>query len=253
MGHGARHARQGQGISLRAQRPMRVPSTMTELSRFPFIAGVAKAFAGRLAFLHRSSQTLAQAALRTKFDTRKWNPELLRQLEWRRFEELCVAYYQALGFTTKIEGVGGDGGVDIALLADGSEQASSLARCKAWDAYRVGVKSVKELRASANAARTPDAVLLTSGRFTQEALDLAAKEKIEMIDGAGLLEKIAALPPEKSAALLKFATNGDFLTPTCPRCSIKMTSRKSTKGGRPFWGCTNYPRCKQTIFVSAPG
>src|SRR2546426_4906501 len=26
--------------------------------------------------------------------------ELLRRLEWRRFEELCTAYYEALGFTT---------------------------------------------------------------------------------------------------------------------------------------------------------
>jgi len=74
-----------------------------------------------------------------------------------------------------------------------------------------------------------------------------------MIDGNGLLDKMAALPPEKSAALLKFATTGDFLTPTCPRCSIKMISRQSTKGGRSFWGCRNYPQCKQTIFASAPG
>ena len=64
--------------------------------------------------------------------------------------------------------------------------------------------------------------------------------------------QLAALPPEKSAALLKFATTGDFLTPTCPRCSVKMESRKSTKGGRAFWGCRNYPQCKQTIFASAP-
>jgi restriction system protein len=223
---------------------------MPEPSRFPFIAGVARAFAGRIASFHRRS---ASAIARARADNLKWTPELLRQLEWRRFEELCVAYYQALGFTTKIDGVGADGGVDILLRMPPAELPATLARCKAWDAYRVGTKAVKELRTSANAARTPDAVLLTAGRFTHEALDLAGKEKIEMIDGAGLLKKIAALPPEKSAALLKFATTGDFLTPTCPRCSIKMASRRSTKGGRPFWGCTNYPRCKQTIFASAPG
>jgi restriction system protein len=73
-----------------------------------------------------------------------------------------------------------------------------------------------------------------------------------MVDGAQLLAKIAALPPEKSAALLKFATTGDYLTPTCPSCSLKMISRKSTKRGRAFWGCKNYPRCKQTLFAAAP-
>ena len=51
--------------------------------------------------------------------------------------------------------------------------------------------------------------------------------------------------------LLKLATQGDFLTPTCPSCGIKMVPRKSTQVGREFWGCTNYPRCKQTFFASA--
>ena len=219
----------------------------------PIIAGLAKGVRARLGFFHRSSEALTQAAARAKFDTRNWTPELLKQLEWRRFEELCVAYYQGLGFTTQLEGLGADGGIDIVLRASESASVASLARCKAWDAHRVGIKAVKDLRASASAAKIADAVLLTSGRFTQEALDLAAREKIEMIDGAGLLKKMAALPPEQSAALLKFATAGDFLTPTCPRCSVKMASRQSTRGGRKFWGCKNYPQCKHTFFASAPG
>jgi restriction system protein len=222
-----------------------------QVSRFPRLARAAKAFASRLATFHPSKEAAALASIRVRFNLRQWSLELLKELEWRRFEELCAAYYQALGFHTAIEGIG-DGGVDIVLKLPPAERVHSVARCKAWDAYRVGVKSVKELRATATAARIDEAVLLTSGRFTQEALDLAAKERIEMIDGKGLLQKLSALPPEKSAALLKFATTGDFLTPTCPRCSVKMESRKSTKGGRKFWGCRNYPQCKQTIFASAP-
>jgi restriction system protein len=101
------------------------------------------------------------------------------------------------------------------------------------------------------AAKTGAGVLLTSGRFTQEAVTLAGKENIRMIDGAAFLEKLAALSPEKSQALLKFATQGDFLTPTCPSCSIKMTSRQSTREGRKFWGCRNYPTCKQTFAGTA--
>ncbi|MHB8127157.1 MAG: topoisomerase DNA-binding C4 zinc finger domain-containing protein [Desulfitobacteriaceae bacterium] len=37
-------------------------------------------------------------------------------------------------------------------------------------------------------------------------------------------------------------------TVLCPKCSIPMVLRKSTKGqnaGREFYGCTNYPQCKQ--------
>jgi len=166
---------------------------------------------------------------RSKASTAQWTPELLKQLEWRRFEELCAAYYEARGVIPK----------DVVLHA------------KAWDAYRVGVKSVRELRAAMSAAKVGDGVLLTSGRFTQEAVNLARQEGIETIDGAALLDRIAALPPEQGAALLKFATQGDFLTPTCPSCSIKMISRKSTNEGRKFWGCRNYPACKQTFASTA--
>jgi restriction system protein len=221
-------------------------------NRFPFISRIAASFAGRLAALHPSKETRAIASFRARFDLRQWTPGLLRQLEWRRFEELVVAYYQTIGFTTHIGGAGEDGSVDITLHAKGAASPASLARCKAWDAYRVGAKAVKELRAAASAAKIAEATLLTSGRFTQDALALAAAEKVETVDGDGLLLKLAALPPAQSASLLAFATAGDFLTPTCPRCSLKMVARKSTRGGRKFWGCTNYPSCKHTIFASAP-
>src|SRR2546428_5944772 len=224
---------------------------MLQIKSIPFLAGVASAVAARFAFLQRSRETPAQSVLRSKLDTRKWSPELLKQLEWRRFEELCAAYYEALGFTTSSNETATPGGVDIVLHAKGSERASSIARCKAWDAYRVGVKAVRELRAAMAAAKIGQGVLLTSGRFTQEAVNLAKQEGIQTIDGAALLEKMAALPPEKALALLKFATQGDFLTPTCPCCSIKMTSRQSTKEGRKFWGCRNYPACKQTFAGTA--
>jgi restriction system protein len=207
-----------------------------------------------MSFLRRSREPSigsGQLAAPSKLDTRKWTPELLKQLEWRRFEELCAAYFEALGFRTRISHSGTEGGVDIHLYAAGAEKASILVQCRAWNAYRVGVKAVRELRGALSAAKVGEGVLVTSGRFTQEAVDLARKENIQLIDGANLLGKIAALPPEKALVLLKFATQGDFVTPTCPRCSIKMTSRKSTHQGRKFWGCRNYPTCKQTFSGTA--
>jgi restriction system protein len=224
---------------------------MLQLRPLPFLSGLARFVGGRLALLRGSREARVQSAARARFDTRKWSAELLRQLEWRRFEELCVAYYQAQGFTARVEGAGATGGVDIVLRDGDSERESSIAHCKAWDAYRVGAKAVRELRAAMSAAKIGKGVLLTSGRFTQEAAKLASAEGIEMIDGAALLDRMAALPPEEGLALLKFAMQGDFLTPTCPSCSIKMESRQSTREGRKFWGCPNYPACKQTFAVTA--
>ena len=214
-------------------------------------SGASRSFAILWSALHRGEETPAKAALRLKLDTRQWSPELLKQLEWRRFEELCAAYYEALGFTTRVTGAGSQAGVDIVIRDKGGGTTQSIARCKAWDAYRVGVKAVRELRRAMNAAKIADGVLLTAGRFTQEAVTLAAQEHIRLIDGPALLKKIDALPPEKALNLLRFATQGDFLTPTCPFCSIKMISRQSTKDGRKFWGCRNYPACKQTFAGTA--
>ena len=178
-----------------------------------------------LSLIRRSRQSSGEIARRGRFDTGKWTLELLKQLEWRRFEELCTAYFEALG----------------------TASGSLVLHCKAWSAYPIGIKSVRELRGEMAAAKVGQGVLVTSGRFSREAASLAAKESIELIDGVGFLEKLSAMAPEKALALLKLATKGDFLTPTCPLCSIKMSARKSTGEGRTFWGCQNYPRCKQTF------
>ena len=188
-----------------------------------------------------------QSARLAKLNTGRWTRELLMHLEWRRLEELAAAYFEETGFRTGITHDRADGGVDISLFAAGADTACMLVHCKAWDAYPIGIKPLRELRGAMTSANVAEGVLVTSGRFTPEAVGFAAKENIQLIDGAALLQKLAALLPEKALDLLKFATKGDFLTPTCPRCSIKMTARRSTREGRMYWGCTNYPRCKQTF------
>jgi restriction system protein len=185
-----------------------------------------------------------------KLDAEQWSLELLRRLEWRRLEELAVAYFDATGFTARVSHPGADG-ADITLHAEGGEAAVTLARCKAWNAYSVGIKPLHALHAQMAASGAQKGLMLTSGRFSQEARTFAAGQGIELVDGAAFLSRIIALPREKSLALLRFATEGDFLTPTCPACAIKMVSRQSTQGGRKFWGCRNYPRCKHFSYATA--
>ena len=223
--------------------------------RLPFSQSAGTPSAAR-AFLQRFGRTIAdpgQAAERARIDTGKWNLELLKHLEWRRFEELCAAYFEALGFATGITRSRADGGADIVLGAAGSDSALVVVHCKAWSAYRVGIKPVRALRAAMTSAGGGEGILVTSSRFTQEAVDAAAGEYITLIDGADLLAKLAALPAEQARALLKLATQGDFLTPTCPSCSVKMISRQSIAHGKRFWGCPNYPQCKETVFGTGVG
>jgi hypothetical protein len=180
-------------------------------------------------------------------DIKGWSLELLKTLEWRRFEELCAAYFGMLGFTTRTTRVAADGAVDIDLYETGSEHLSIVVQCKAWSTHTVGIQLVRKLRAAMTAESAAEGVFVASGKFTREARDFAAKQNISLIDGADLVGKITALAPEQAAALLTGATQGDYLTPTCPTCSIKMISR-TNEGGRKYWGCSNYPRCKQSFF-----
>jgi restriction system protein len=212
---------------------------MPETTRNPVLRMVAST----LAALRRS----AAPAPHAKADAGPWSAHLLKQLEWRRFEELCAACFEMEGYAARIARTGADGVVDIHLCAPGADKPSILMQCKAWDAYRVGIEPVRRLRAAMTASMIGEGILVSSGRFTPEAADYAGKHAIRLIDVTAFLARLAALPPEKSLALLKFATQGDYLTPTCPSCSIKMVSRKSTRQGRKFWGCRNYPQCKQTL------
>jgi len=44
--------------------------------------------------------------------------------------------------------------------------------------------------------------------------------------------------------------------PQCPKCGVEMIRRTAGKGertGQPFYGCPNYPRCRQTVAISPAG
>ena len=67
----------------------------------------------------------------------------LRQLPWKRFEDLLGEAYRRQGY--KVEetlGGGADGGVDLILGRDGRV---TLVQCKRWNGAPVGVRQVREL------------------------------------------------------------------------------------------------------------
>jgi hypothetical protein len=187
----------------------------------------------------------------TKVDVTRWSVELLKRLEWRRFETLLAAYFEALEF--RAETAPGSA-VALKLFSEGATTPSILVACQAWNVYSVGIRPVRELVEAMRAQGVGEGAFVTSARFTPEAQALAGKHNVMLIDGADLAAKIESLAPERAAALLALATEGDFLTPTCPACGVKMTARSNSPHGRKFWGCVNYPRCSEAFFgsVNAP-
>ncbi len=191
------------------------------------------------AFVHPPSENFTKPT--------EWSVDTIRELEWKRFEDVCQKYYETLGIRSETTALGPDGGIDIRIYLDDAENTTSIVQCKAWGSRMVGVKPVRELLGVMTHEKIAEAIFMTSGNFSDDAKEVAKDNRITLIDGNMLLVMIKRLPEEDQQSLLNFATDGDYKIPTCPSCGIKMR-HISSKTDRPdFWGCKNYPRCRQKL------
>lgn len=178
--------------------------------------------------------------------------ELLRKFEWKRFELLVSRYFSATGIRCECSRVGADGGVDAYLYRHGEGRPFGFVQCKAWSTYKVGLKPVRELFGVMAAEAIAEGYFVTTSTFTQEARDSTVGKKITLIDGDEFQARFNALPEEPRRAILAEMTTGDYTTPTCPRCDVKLVRRDNAADGSSFWGCRNYPRCRYTLNATAP-
>ncbi|MBP0624920.1 restriction endonuclease [Cupriavidus sp. LEh25] len=168
----------------------------------------------------------------------EWSVDAIKQLEWKRFEMLCVWYYEAMGFTVDTVPQGADGGVDATLYMKGKSDPIALVQCKAWRAP-VKVEPVRALGGVMHSKKVRRGIFWSlAGFIGQPVQDYAKEAGIQLLDGAGIVERINALDAEKRDELLARAFEGDYQTPTCVACGVKMVVRQGDGGS--FWGCHNY-------------
>ncbi|MFS8976855.1 restriction endonuclease [Cupriavidus necator] len=171
----------------------------------------------------------------------EWTLDALKQLEWKRFEMLCVWYYEAMGFTVKTVPHGADGGIDATLYKDGLSAPIAVVQCKAWR-VPVKVEPVRALGGIMHSKRVKRGVFWSLAGFIGQPVNAyAAEAGIQLLDGAGIVERIRALDPDKQSRLLAQAFEGDYKTPTCAACGVQMVERQG-KDNSLFWGCRNYSK-----------
>ncbi len=200
------------------------------------------------AVMQASPTASCEPDLRPTPDT--WSLEALRQLEWKRFELLCARYYEAMGFRSETLAAGPDGGIDVKLFKVDPSKPLAIVQCKAWNTQQVGVKEIRELLGVMVHEKVGRGIFITTDTYTQDAIAFGAANPIQLLDGAAFTQKIVDLPLEKQQALLGFAFDGDYRTPTCASCGVKMLARDSKRG--PFWGCAHYPRCRNMLHMRTP-
>ena len=174
----------------------------------------------------------------------EWSLDAIRLLEWKRFERLCAEYYEMIGFKSKKTVTVPDGRIAMKLFKVEPDHPLAIIQCHAWS-NPVGVSRVHELLKAMVHQKVRRCILITTGSYTKDALEFGKNKPIQLIDGEFFIKKVTELPVEKHQSLLKRAFEGDYMTPTCPSCGIRMVSRAASRGI--FWGCANYPRCTNTL------
>lgn len=176
-----------------------------------------------------------------------WSLELIREIEWKKFEELCTAYYLEKGMRAEATSLGADGGIDIKIYQDNSDLPTSIAQCKSWNNKFIGVKEIREFLGVMSHEKIAKGFYMTTSEYTSDAKEIAKSNQITLITGEMLLMMIKRLPEESQERLLSIATEGDYTTPSCSSCGVKMIRRAGKKGE--FWGCKNYPRCRHMLHI----
>ena len=181
--------------------------------------------------------------------------DALDGMSWREFEMLVGEAFRLQGFQVVETGGGGaDGGVDLVLTRAGKNGSEKfLVQCKQWRAFKVSVDVVRELYGVMAARGATGGFVVTSGRFTPEAISFADGRNVTLVDGRklyGLIRQAAAQTSSQKPATTPVQPN---LAPTdaatCPLCSKSMVRRTAKRGrnaGGEFWGCAGYPACRGT-------
>ena len=181
--------------------------------------------------------------------------DVLDGMSWREFEMLVGESFRLQGYGVLETGGGGaDGGVDL-VLSKGTEKY--LVQCKQWKAFKVGVDVVRELYGVMAAKGAAGGFVVTSGRFTEDAVGFASGRNLKLIDGPslhGLIRQArnsrGQAPAQQSGASPLSAAPADTPSvPGCPACSkpmVKRTAKRGANAGEECWGCSAYPACRGT-------
>jgi restriction system protein len=176
--------------------------------------------------------------------------ESIRKLTWKRFEDLLGEAYRRQGY--KVEetlGGGADGGVDLVLGRDG---AVTIVQCKRWKGRPVPVQTVRELFGVLHDRGAVAAKLVATSRFTPEAIAFAKGKPIELVDSDALLHLLRGVQTSGrivSPTLSREPDHASGAVPPCPSghgLMVKRMARRGANAGSNFWGCSEYPRCRQT-------
>lgn len=172
--------------------------------------------------------------------------DVLAGLNQREFERLLAEGFRRRGYQVTESG----NGLGLMLRR---ERETSLVDCTQWQLAKVGVEAVRDLHDAMAARGASTGFIVASGRFSREAIRVAAVTRVQLIDATALraLIQVARTPqpagPDTVPHVQAPPPRAVPPAPSCPLCDKPMRLRTAKRGahsGRGFWACIGHPDCK---------
>jgi restriction system protein len=172
----------------------------------------------------------------------------LENLSWENFELLAGEIFRRQGFEVEISsGLGADGGKDLTLRRDGEVR---LVQCKRLSAKNwVSVMEMREFYGLLVAENAKSGIFMTTGFYSQDALEFAKGKPINLLGRAEIEQLMASVArPGENLCVVRnwiddFTAGARVTDPSCPRCRKSMKLKRGAMG-RAFWSCSVFPRCR---------
>lgn len=192
-------------------------------------AWLAAHFLGVLAVLSAVLRAKKRALLDAQRDV-----DSLRELSWKEFEWLVGEAYRRQGYAVEESlGSGADGGIDLIIRKEGQ---THLVQCKQWKVQAVGAPVIREQFGLLAHHKADKAIVITSGRFTREAIAFAEGKPIELIGGPKPIQLVKAVqkavparPETEVNATPPLVPVTNTATIICPSCGGPMIRRMAKK------------------------
>ena len=163
--------------------------------------------------------------------------EYLKSMHPREFEMLVCSLFRKMGYTAEETPYTGDNGIDGILFKDGHK---SVLQCKRVQGS-VGEPVLRDLFGAMHHTGSDSAIVVTTGRVSQQARLWASGKPIRIIELSELMDLIAANSPDGDIVPPDFAPRETGL---CPKCHSPLHVVNGRRGK--FIGCTAYPACRHT-------
>jgi len=179
--------------------------------------------------------------------------DYLKELDDHEFDKLISMLFKQRGYSVSAMEENNNDNVNIVLKMDAE---TIFVQYKHWREYKVDLAVIEELYAEMDSESISNGIVITTGLFTQDALDYSYGKHLLLINGVDLSQMVGALSAsnddsaDNEVQIAKAVEEMPELEPLCPICSremIKRTARKGKNAGNTFWGCSQFPNCRGVI------